>query len=759
MNPAHITLIAKSLGITEKQVSATAALIEEGGTVPFISRYRKEATGSLDEVQITAIRDELIRLKDLDARKDSILKSLEERNLLTDELKDSVLSADTMTRLEDIYQPFRPKRRTRATIAHEKGLTPLANFIFENQSIDYEQEASHYISAEKEVNSSEEALAGARDIIAEWISDNPESRKQCRKIYLEEGILHSKVLSGKEKEGEKYKDYFDWSEPLKSAAPHRVLAMRRGEKEGFLILSIKVDNVQIEDTLARIFIKNAGKNADQIRLAIKDSQKRLLGPSMETETRLSSKEQADKSSITVFAENLEQLLMAPALGQKKVLAIDPGFRTGCKITVLDAQGKLLFNDVIYLIDGPAKEKEACEKIKILIEKFEIEAIAIGNGTASRETESFVRSLGLPTTILVVSVNESGASVYSASEVAREEFPDHDITVRGAVSIGRRLMDPLAELVKIDPKSIGVGQYQHDVDQTLLKNTLDDVVVRCVNKVGVELNTASQQLLTYVSGLNSQIAKNITAYRNENGPFKSRKDLLKVPRLGPKAYEQAAGFLRIRDASNPLDNSAVHPEAYAIVEKMATDNQCKVSDLISSATKRNAIKLDQYISEDIGLPTLKDILEELEKPGRDPREKFETFSFMEGIEKVEDLKEGMMLPGIVTNVAAFGAFVDIGVHQDGLVHISELSDTFVKDPAQVVKVQQKVQVRVLEVDIPRKRISLSMKSKSDTRSQKAPASGSQPFNKNASRPAFQKKKEFTPKKDLQDDWFSAAIKKK
>lgn len=710
MEERHLKKIAGELNVNGDRVRATAELLAGGATVPFIARYRKEVTGSLDEVAITAIRDRMEQLAELDKRREAIVGSLTERNLLTDELKAKLDAAETMAVLEDIYLPFRPKRRTRATIAKEKGLEPLADLLIAQQAGTIpDKEAAPYINAEKGVASVDEALAGARDIIAERVSEDQQSREMMRKLFFEKGTIRSRVVKGKETEGAKFKDYFEWSEPVATAPSHRVLAMRRGETEGFLMLEVGPDETTALGMLDSHFVKNRGLAADQVQLAVHDGYKRLLAPSMETEVRMELKKLADEAAITVFAQNLRELLLASPLGQKNTLALDPGYRTGCKTVVLDRQGKLLHHDVLYITHSEHQAAQAGIVVKALCDKFQIEAIAIGNGTASRETEAFVRKLGLPSSITIVMVNESGASVYSASEVAREEFPEQDVTVRGAVSIGRRLMDPLAELVKIDPKSIGVGQYQHDVDQTALKKSLDDVVVSCVNNVGVEVNTASKQLLTYVSGLGPQLAKNIVEHRNANGPFRSRKQLTEVPRLGAKAFEQAAGFLRIRDGENPLDTSAVHPESYSIVEKMAKDLGCKVSDLLRDESLRRKIDPRKYVTETVGLPTLNDIMQELAKPGRDPREKFEAFSFAEGVEKMEDVKPGMKLPGIVTNVTAFGAFVDIGVHQDGLVHISQLADRFVKDPNEVVKVQQRVMVTVMEVDLERKRIGLSMRS--------------------------------------------------
>jgi uncharacterized protein len=708
MNEAHIPKIAQELSLTQKQVQATADLLNEGATVPFIARYRKEATGSLDEVAITAVRDRLNQLMELDRRREAILKSLEERGQLTDELKEKILSAETMVVLEDIYLPYRPKRRTRATIAKEKGLEPLAQLLFAQDDIDPLAEAAAFVDPEKGVDSADDALAGACDIFAEWVNEDQTARARMRDFYSSKAVLKSKVIPEKESEGIKYRDYFDWEEPVNTAPSHRILAMRRGEKEGFLTLRVIPPEDEALEILDGLFVKGEGPASQQVRMAVHDSYKRLLSFSMETEIRLATKKRADEEAIRVFVENLRQLLLAPPLGQKNVLAIDPGFRTGSKVVCLDRQGKLLHTETIYPLQSEKAAAEAGSKIREMCERFGIEAIAVGNGTAGRETETFIRSLDLPRNIQVVMVNESGASVYSASEVAREEFPDQDVTVRGAVSIGRRLMDPLAELVKIDPKSIGVGQYQHDVDQGALKNSLDDVVVSSVNRVGVEVNTASKQLLTYISGLGPQLAKGIVEYRNEHGPFQSREGLKQVPRLGPKAFEQAAGFLRIRDGENPLDRSAVHPESYPIVDAMARDLGCSVLDLMREEKLRERINLKQYITEKVGLPTLNDILSELSKPGRDPREQFEAFRFAEGVEKIEDVTPGMKLPGIVTNLTAFGVFVDIGVHQDGLVHISELSNRFVKNPADVVKVHQRVLVTVLDVDLERRRISLSMK---------------------------------------------------
>ncbi len=757
MNEAHIQKIAGELKIQPRQVLATAKLFAEGATVPFISRYRKEATGSLDEVAVTNIRERLIGLADLDSRRETILKSLTERNLLTDPLKAAIAAADNVTRLEDIYLPYRPKRRTRAMIAKEQGLEPLADLLFQQQAAtDPQAEAAKFISAEKGVADVNAALAGARDVIAERVNDDALARAKLREMFWSEAVVKSKVMSDKVEAAAKFKDYFDWNESVGKIPSHRLLAIRRGETEGFLMMRVAVEENSALAVLEPMFVTGRNAAADQVRLAVQDSYKRLLGSAIEVELRMETKTRADAEAIRVFAENLRELLLASPLGGKNVLAIDPGFRTGCKIVCLDRQGKLLHNDVVYPTASSAGEvREAALALLSMIKKYSIEAIAIGNGTAGRETETFVQALKLPTTIPIVMVNESGASIYSASNVAREEFPTQDLTVRGAVSIGRRLMDPLAELVKLDPKSIGVGQYQHDVEQGALKRSLDDVVVSCVNGVGVELNTASKQLMAYVSGLGPVLAANIVAYRNENGPFKSRSELKKVPRLGEKAFEQAAGFLRIRESAHPLDASAVHPESYEIVDRMAKDLNCSVSDLMRDAGLRQKIQLPKYVTETVGLPTLTDILGELAKPGRDPRQKFEVFSFQSGVEKMEDLKPRMKLPGIVTNVTAFGAFVDIGVHQDGLVHVSQLSDRFIKDPSEVVKVSQRVMVTVTEVDLPRKRIALSMKAAPQigpsTSGTRTSPSAPRPASGGFSRP-------MQPAKPAAVDWFTTAMNK-
>jgi protein Tex len=707
MSEKYYKIIAGELSIREKQVEATVALLDEGSTIPFISRYRKELTGSLDEVEVSNIRDRILQLRELDKRKEAILKSIEEQGKLTDELKEKILAAETMTLLEDIYLPYKPKRKTRASVAKEKGLEPLALLLIDQQNISVQSEAEKFIDTEKGVLSIDEALQGARDIIAEMINEHAETRAMIRDLFLRKGMFRTKVLKGKEEEGIKYKDYFDWSESVKDAPSHRILAMRRGEKEMFLSLEVSPDEDEALEILHKQFVKANNESSAQVELAIKDGYKRLLAPSMETETRVITKMKADEEAVKVFAENARQLLLAAPLGQKRVLALDPGFRTGCKVVCLDEQGKLVENTTIYPHEPQKKITESAALINMLCDKYKIEAIAIGNGTASRETEEFVRNLKLEN-VLIVIVNESGASIYSASEAAREEFPDHDLTVRGSVSIGRRLMDPLAELVKIDPKSIGVGQYQHDVDQNKLQKSLDDVVISSVNAVGVELNTASKQILAYVSGLGPQLAQNIIEYRNQNGAFKNRNELKKVARLGDKAFEQAAGFLRIRNSQNPLDTSAVHPERYELVEAIAKDAGCKIDDLMKNENIRKQIDLKKYINDSVGLPTLTDIMSELAKPGRDPREQFEAFQFADGINTMQDLRIGMKLPGIVTNLTKFGAFVDIGVHQDGLIHISHMADRFIDDPAQVLKVHQKVEVTVLEVDVHRKRIALSMK---------------------------------------------------
>jgi uncharacterized protein len=693
--------IASALNIHENQVRKTIELLDEGATIPFISRYRKEATGSLDEVQVAQIRDMRDQLVELEKRREAILKSLKELDKLSPELEKAVRGAETLAKLEDIYLPYKPKRKTRAMAAREKGLQALADKLFEQRMLDPDVLAAEFLE------DTEEALAGARDILAEEMMETAEVREEARHLFTRKTTVRSTVAKGKQEAGIKYKDYFDWSESLAQAPSHRVLALFRGENEGVLNLNLTGPDQDVLDKLDRRFIKGNNACSRHVTLAIQDGYKRLLLPAMENEIRAEVKKRADEEAIRVFAENIRQLLLAAPLGQKRVLALDPGFRTGCKLVCLDEQGTLLDNTAVFPHTGPGQAQEASHTISAWVKKYHVQAIAIGNGTAGRETEAFVRNLKLEG-ITIIMVNESGASIYSASEAARDEFPDKDITVRGAVSIGRRLMDPLAELVKIDPKSIGVGQYQHDVDQKKLQASLDDTVISCVNSVGVELNTASKQILSYVSGLGPQLAQNIIDYRTKNGPFIMRSDLKKVTRLGEKAYEQAAAFLRIRNAKNPLDASAVHPERYEIVEKMAKDLNCQVVDLLTNESLSKQIQLQKYITTEVGIPTLTDILAELAKPGRDPREQFEAFEFTEGVNEIKDLRVGMKLPGIVTNITNFGAFVDIGVHQDGLVHVSQLADKFVKDPNEIVKVAQKVLVTVTEVDEARKRIALSMK---------------------------------------------------
>lgn len=700
--------LASELNLPEDKVVAVLALLHEGATIPFIARYRKELSGSMDEVQVAAIRDRDLQLTELFKRRESILKSISEQGKLSPELETKILAAESLARLEDLYLPYKPKRVTRAAKARERGLQALAEQIMAQGSGEVLDWANTYINSEKEVPDAEHALAGARDIIAETMAEDAELRANLRQWMHQTAQVKSTVVKGKESEGVKYTDYFEWAEPLKQIPSHRLLAIRRAEKEGFVYMEMVVEEEEALHRLEKRFVTAHNPAADQVKAAAKDAFRRLLKPSLETEIRLESKKKADIEAVNVFVENVRQLLLASPLGQKRVLAIDPGFRTGCKVVLLDAQGNVLDNGTIYPHEPQRQHAEAEHKLDQWRTKYAIEAVAIGNGTAGRETESVLRSIGSFSGIPIVMVNESGASVYSASEVAREEFPDYDLTVRGAVSIGRRLMDPLAELVKIDPKSIGVGQYQHDVDQSLLQRSLDDTVVSCVNGVGVELNTASKQLLSYVSGIGPALAESIVEYRKSNGAFSSRAALLKVPRLGQKAFEQAAGFLRVRESENPLDRSAVHPERYGLVEKMAKDAGCAIEELMKNTQLRKAIPIRKYVSDEVGLPTLEDILKELEKPGLDPRAQFEVVQFAEGVNDIKDLRIGMSLTGIVTNMTKFGVFVDVGVHQDGLIHISALADRFIKDPSEVVKVGQKVQVTVLEVDIQRKRISLSMK---------------------------------------------------
>ena len=700
--------ISKQTGLKKDQVAAVAGLMEQGATIPFIARYRKEHTGSLDEVAITTIRDALAHLKALQDRKETILNSLDTRELLTPQLKEAIKAAATPAELEDLYQPYRPKKRTRALMAKEKGLMPLAEFILSFQKGDPMERAEQFVDGEKGVTSPEDALAGARDIVAETINETPALRTAMRHLFLNQAQMTTRVKKNRETDGVKYRDYFEWSEPGSKAPSHRILAMLRGEKEGILTLHALPPEEKAMDLLEKRFLNPAVQSAPHMAMAISDSYKRLLGKAMENETLKTLKERADTVAIKVFAENLKNLLLSSPLGQKAVLAIDPGFRTGCKMVCLDRQGNLVDHMVIFpLGSGAAKAGQA---IREWITTHDIEAIAIGNGTAGRETETFVNALNLSKKIPVILVDESGASIYSASPIAREEFPDHDLTVRGAVSIGRRLMDPLAELVKLDPRSIGVGQYQHDVDQKELNQCLDDVVINTVNQVGVDVNTASKELLSRVAGLNKTIAANIVQYRLENGPFKTRRELLKVPRLGPRAFEQAAGFLRIPRGTNPLDASGIHPESYKIVQTMAKDLGVSVKELVGNDALVASIDLKKYLTPDMGMPTLKDIAKELVRPGRDPRQQFIPFAFAEDIHEIKDLVPGMMVPGIITNVTAFGAFVDIGVHQDGLVHVSNMADHFVKNPSDIVSVHQKVRVTIMEVDIPRKRIALSLKTR-------------------------------------------------
>lgn len=708
MNINHT--ISCELKLTDKQVEAVTALLDQGSTIPFIARYRKEMTDSLDEVAIANIRDRAQSLKELSVRKEAILKSLTQRQLLTADLETAIARALSMTKLEDLYERYRPKKRTRAQDARERGLAPLATFLLAQKHQDIGVEAARFVCPEKGITCVEEALSGARDIIAERVNEDPKAREAIRDLFFAKALILSRVKKGKEEVGAKFQDYFDWSEPAFKTPSHRVLAMLRGKNETILNLHVLPEEEIALLLVERLFLRHPSKThpdiRDQVKLAVKDAYKRLLSKSIEKESLARLKLGADDQAIAVFVTNLRELLLSAPLGQKRVMAIDPGFRTGCKVVCLDSQGKLLDHDVIFPHDKG--RPRAMQMVADLVKKYKIEAVAIGNGTAGRETEVFVKEMNLSAGVEVVMVDESGASIYSASDIAREEFPNHDITVRGSVSIGRRLMDPLAELVKIDPKSIGVGQYQHDVDQTLLRNALDDVVKSCVNQVGVEANTASKELLAQVSGLNSTIAANMVAYRNEHGAFTTRKAFLKVPRLGPKAFEQAAGFLRIQNGKNPLDNSGIHPESYGIVEGMAKEAGCKIEQLLHNAQGVKTLDLSTHVTPTVGLPTLTDIVNELAAPGRDPRKAFQSFSFDDTIHKITDLVPGMRVPGIVTNVTAFGAFVDIGVHQDGLVHLSQLADRYVKDPNEIVSVRQQVRVRVLEVDVKRKRISLSMK---------------------------------------------------
>lgn len=699
------SLLSKTLNLSLKQVTNAIKLLDEGATIPFISRYRKEATNGMDEVQLGTLKDEYEKLKTLIKRKESVLKSIDEQEKLTPELKTRIENCWDATELEDIYLPYKPKKRTRAEIAREKGLEPLAKIIMSQKPIDVQASARQFIN--KDVADEEEALKGARDIIAEWINESEAARNAVRSVFRYEAIITSKLVKGKEEEGQKFKDYFDTSEKLSKISSHRLLAIRRGETEGFLRVSISADEEKCLDKLCNIFLKADNDAAYQVELAVEDSFKRLLSPSIENEFAAESKQKADAEAIRVFAENLRQLLLSPPLGQKRVLGIDPGFRTGCKVVCLDAQGNLLHNENIYPHPPVNEYSQAQRKVQKMVEAYDIQAIAIGNGTASRETERFVQNTRYDRPVQVFVVSENGASIYSASKIAREEFPEYDVTVRGAVSIGRRLMDPLAELVKIDPKSIGVGQYQHDVDQSQLKNALDQTVENAVNRVGVNLNTASKHLLTYISGLGPQLAQNIVDYRAENGAFTSRKELMKVSKMGAKTFEQCAGFLRIPNAENPLDNSAVHPETYGIVTKMAKTLHSEIKEMIGNKDLRKMINLTDYVTDTVGLPTLNDIMDELEKPGRDPRSTIKVLEFDENVKTITDLREGMELNGIITNVTNFGAFCDIGIKENGLIHVSNMADKFVNNPAEIVSLHQHVKVQVIDVEVDRKRIQLKL----------------------------------------------------
>ena len=709
MNKEYISIIVKETGLREHQVENTLKLLENGATIPFISRYRKESTGGMDEVQVTQVSDALDRLEELAKRKETVLSTIESQDKLTPDLRERIEHCWDSVELEDIYAPYKPHRKTRADAAREKGLEPLAEFVMkQNAYVPLEREASKYINKEKGVESVDDALQGAMDIIAEQVSLDESARNLVRSGYRREARIYSKLVRGKEAEAQKFRDWFDFNEPLRHCASHRLLAMRRGEAEGYLRISIEIDDQKTADALSRRYVRGKSEASELVDEAVQDSYFRLLQPSVENEFAAQAKSMADTEAIRIFARNLEQLLMASPLGQKAVLGIDPGFRTGCKVVCLDAQGTLLHNEAIFPHPPHNEARQAAAKIQALVEQYKIEAIAIGNGTAGRETKDFVEHLRLPAGVQIYSVNEDGASIYSASKTARDEFPDYDVTVRGAVSIGRRLMDPLAELVKIDPSSIGVGQYQKDVNQTELKHSLDQTVISCVNRVGVNLNTASTHLLTYISGLGPQLAQNIVDYRTENGPFHNRKELMKVPRLGAKAFEQAAGFLRVPGSEQPLDNSAVHPESYGIVEKMARDLGCTVQELMKSPELRSKIDINRYVTDKVGIPTLTDIMQELEKPGRDPRGPLRKFEFSNEVHTIEDVKPGMVLPGIVNNITNFGAFVDIGVHVKGLIHISQLSPgKYIKDPTQVVSLQQQLLVKVLSVDLDRQRISLTL----------------------------------------------------
>lgn len=704
----YASLIAERTGLQQKYVENTVELLEEGATIPFISRYRKERTGGMDEVQVAQVSDQLEKLQELEKRKASIVGSIEQQGKLTDELHARIEACWDATELEDIYLPYKQKRRTRAQVAREKGLEPMAMWLLRQFPDPVMQKAKSYINKEKGVETADEAVKGAQDIIAEMVSENERSRQTVRGQFRRTATITSKLVKGKEEEGQKYRDYFEWSEPLRRCSGHRLLAMRRGEAEGILRVSIDIENEEVLDKLDRQYVRGNSEAAHRVKEAVEDGYKRLLAPSIETEFAALSKEKADEEAIRIFVRNLEQLLMASPLGQKRVLAIDPGFRTGCKVVCLDSEGNLLHNEAIFPHPPRSERVQAMNKLQTLVKQYKIEAISIGNGTAGRETEDFVNHLDLPDGIEIYTVSEDGASIYSASKTAREEFPDYDVTVRGAVSIGRRLMDPLAELVKIDPSSIGVGQYQKDVNQSQLKKSLDQTVESCVNRVGVNLNTASKHLLTYISGLGPTLAQNIVDYRREHGAFRTRRELLKVPRLGAKAYEQAAGFLRVQGGDEPLDNSAVHPERYELVSRMAKDVGCSVSELLKDKSQREKIDVRRYVSAEVGLPTLQDIMKELDKPGRDPREPLKAFAFDPTVHELSDLRPGMVLPGIVSNITNFGAFVDVGVHTKGLVHVSQMADRFVKDPTEVVALHEHVMVKVLEVDLARDRVSLTMK---------------------------------------------------
>lgn len=706
MNILFNKIVSSTLNISEKQVENTIRLLDEGATIPFISRYRKEVTGALDEVQISNVKEQYDKLRELEKRKQTIITTIGEQGKLTPDLRTRLENSWNAMEIEDIYLPYRPKRRTRAEVAREKGLEPLAKILMIQTENNLDIKAQAFVK--NDVADTEEALKGARDIIAEWISENERARNMVRSIFRKEAIISSRVVKGKEEEAAKYRDYFDWSEPLRRCSSHRLLAVRRGESEGFLKVSIEPDSELCIERLEGLFVKNATASAAQVNEAVRDGYKRLLKPSIETEFAALSKEQADDEAIRVFTENLRQLLLAAPLGQKRVMGIDPGYRTGCKLVCLDEQGDLLHNETIYPHPPKQDVVGASRKVAKLVEAYNIQAIAIGNGTASRETERFIANLRYDRKLQVFIVSENGASIYSASKVAREEFPNYDVTVRGAVSIGRRLMDPLAELVKIDPKSIGVGQYQHDVDQMKLKRALDQTVENCVNQVGVNVNTASKHLLTYVSGLGPQLAQNIVDYRQKNGAFTQRKQLMKVPRMGEKAFEQSAGFLRIPGAENPLDNSAVHPESYAIVERMAKDLNCTVRELIENKDLKKKLHLEDYISGTVGMLTINDIISELDKPGRDPRQTVKVFEFDPTVRTIEDLKEGQVLPGIVTNITNFGCFVDIGIKENGLVHISQLANKYISDPTEIISLHQHVTVKVIGIDLERKRVQLSMK---------------------------------------------------